>query len=52
MKIDEIDEKKFDEAASQGPLEGTQKDPLGPLSEEEFNKLLVEMQNPVEAQKR
>ena len=48
--MDEISQKEFDEAAAIYPEEIEEEDDV--LTESEFDKLLVEMQNPVLAQQR
>jgi len=48
--MDEISQAQFDKAKELGPERIDDKEK--PLTEGEFNKLLVEMQNPVQAQQR
>ncbi len=48
--MDEISQKEFDKAAAIEPE--MKKEKNKPLTEDEFNKLLAEMQNPVQAQQK
>ncbi len=48
--MDKISQKEFDKAAASAPKEI--RDEIKELTEEEFAKLLEEMQNPVQAQQR
>lgn len=50
--MDQIDEHAFKNAKRLPPLESEKKEELAELSEREFNQMLLDMDNPVMAQKR